>query len=411
MKNWRLTTALCALAVACTTAQTVFAQTPPPQQPQQQQPLQRLTIGVVEIENDPRYEPIRGYERLILKTREHPYAGAQVGISEAQALTRVLRTDFALERITVKSPEAVAPAVAEALASRNIQFFILDVPAEAFKALAAAVRGKDVLLFNATAQEDSLRREVCAREIVHVIPSLAMYTDALTQLLAARKWRDVLVLHGPLPADAAMTKAFENSVKKFGNRIVATREFKSGTDPREREKNNPLLLTAGTRDYDAVFIADNAFEFARQVPYQTVRARPVIGSIDLEPAAWHWTWERNGAPQINGRFNKATDGRRMESADWAAWMAVKMVVQATLRTRSVDFRKQREFILGDAGFDGYKGLAVSVRKWDQQLRQAVFLATPFSVAGSAPFEGFLHKTNTLDTLGDDEPETPCRVNR
>src|SRR3954452_7925996 len=199
MKNWRLTTALCALAVACTTAQTVFAQTPPPQQPQQQQPLQRLTIGVVEIENDPRYEPIRGYERLILKTREHPYAGAQVGISEAQALTRVLRTDFALERITVKSPEAVAPAVAEALASRNIQFFILDVPAEAFKALAAAVRGKDVLLFNATAQEDSLRREVCAREIVHVIPSLAMYMDALTQHLASRKWRDVLVLQGPLP--------------------------------------------------------------------------------------------------------------------------------------------------------------------------------------------------------------------
>jgi ABC transporter substrate binding protein (PQQ-dependent alcohol dehydrogenase system) len=142
-----------------------------------------------------------------------------------------------------------------------------------------------------------------------------------------------------------------------------------------------------------------------------VRARPVIGSIDLEPAAWHWTWERNGAPQINGRFNKATDGRRMESADWAAWMAVKMVVQATLRTRSVDFRKQREFILGDTGFDGYKGLAVSVRKWDQQLRQAVFLTTPFSVVASAPVEGFLHKTNALDTLGDDEPETPCRMNR
>ena len=130
-------------------AQTVFAQTPP-----QQQPQQRLTIGVIEIENDPRYEPIRGYERLILKTRDHPYAGAQVGIGEAAALTRVLRTDFALERITVKTPEAVAPAVAEALAARNIQFFILDVPAEAFKPLAAAIRGKDVLLFNASASEE-----------------------------------------------------------------------------------------------------------------------------------------------------------------------------------------------------------------------------------------------------------------
>src|SRR5437762_11497332 len=111
-----------------------FAQTPPAPQ---QQPQQRLTIGVVEIENDPRYEPIRGFERLILKTREHPYAAAQVGISEAQALTRVLRTDFALERITVRSPDAVAPAVADALAARNIQFFILDVPAEAFRPVAA----------------------------------------------------------------------------------------------------------------------------------------------------------------------------------------------------------------------------------------------------------------------------------
>jgi ABC transporter substrate binding protein (PQQ-dependent alcohol dehydrogenase system) len=383
------------------------AQTPPPPAPAQQA---RLTIGFVEIEGDPRHEPIRAYERLILKTRDHPFAGAQVGIDEAQALSRVLKTDFALERMTVKSAEAVAPAVLQALETRNIHFFIVDAPAEAFKPLAAAVRGRDVLLFNATAPEDSLRREVCAAEFVHTVPSLAMRMDALAQLLASRKWRDVLVLQGPLPEDAAMAKAFEASAKKFGLRIVANRDFKPGTDPRDRDKNNPLLLTAG-RDYDAVFIADEAFEFARQVPYQTVRPRPVVGSIDLEPVGWHWTWEHNGAPQINSRFQKATEGRRMEGMDWAAWIAVKMVVQSALRTRSTDFQKQREFILGGTGFDGYKGLAVSVRKWDHQLRQAVFLATPFAVVASAPIEGFLHQSNTLDTLGDDERETPCRLNR
>src|SRR5262249_13930521 len=155
---------------------------------------------------------------------------------------------------------------------------------------------------------------------------------------------------------------------------VAKKEFTTGTDPREREKNNPLLLAALNRDYDVVFVADEAFDFARQVPYQTVRARPVVGAIDLEPVAWHWTWEHNGAPQINSRFARATGGRRMEGADWAAWIAVKMVVQSTLRTRSAKFAEQREFLLGDHGFDGYKGLAVSVRRWDQQLRQAVFLA-------------------------------------
>ena len=140
-----------------------------------------------------------------------------------------------------------------------------------------------------------------------------------------------------------------------------------------------------------------------------MRPRPVVGSIGLEPVAWHWTWEHHGAPQINTRFQKAAEGRRMDAMDWAAWVAVKMVVQSTLRTRSTDFQKQQQYLLGEAGFDGYKGLAVSVRPWDHQLRQAVLLATPYSVAASAPIEGFLHKSNTLDTLGDDQTETPCHL--
>ena len=70
-----------------------------------------MKIGFVEIEGDPRYEPIRAYERIILKTREHPFTGAEVGIDEAAALARVLQADFTLERITAKSPADVAPAV------------------------------------------------------------------------------------------------------------------------------------------------------------------------------------------------------------------------------------------------------------------------------------------------------------
>jgi ABC transporter substrate binding protein (PQQ-dependent alcohol dehydrogenase system) len=398
-------------AIVAGFATAALAQAPQPKQPPQAAPLTRVTIGFVEIDGDPRHEPIRGYERLILKTREHPFAGAQIGIDEARALTRVLQTEFALQRITVKSADEVAPAVRQALETQNIHFFILDTPAEAFKPLADAVRGRDVLLFNATAGEDSLRRNLCAPEIVHTFPSLAMRMDGLVQLLISRKWRDVLALQGPLPADTLATKAFEASAKKFGARIVATRDFKAGTDPREREKNDPLLLTALTRDYDVVFVADDDFDFARQLPYQTVRPRPVVGSIGLEPVAWHWTWEHNGAPQINSRFQRATGGRHMEGADWAAWIAVKMVVQATLRTRSTDFQKQRQFLLGDAGFDGDKGLAVSIRPWDHQVRQAILLAAPYEVVASAPIEGFLHKSNVLDTLGDDETETMCHLNR
>jgi ABC transporter substrate binding protein (PQQ-dependent alcohol dehydrogenase system) len=238
-----------------------------------------------------------------------------------------------------------------------------------------------------------------------------MNMDALAQYLVSRKWRDVFVLHGPSPTDVVKAKAFEASAKKFGARVVSVKQFKVGTDPRERELNNPALLTAGSRDYDALFIADEAFDFARQVPYHTVRARPVIGAIDLEPVAWHWTWERHGAPQVNSRFQKLTGGRRMGSADWAAWIAVKMVVKSAQGTRSAGFKAQRDFILAGNGFDGAKGLAVSVRPWDQQLRQAILLAAPYQVVANTPVEGFLHKNHILDTLGDDQADSPCKLNK
>jgi ABC transporter substrate binding protein (PQQ-dependent alcohol dehydrogenase system) len=404
--------AICGVVVGwlglCAGGIPAFAQQPAPRPAAA--PRQHVTIGYVDIEGDPRHEPLRAYERLILKTREAPFAGAQIGVDEAAALVRVLNTDFALERISVKSPAEVAPAVTQALDAKDIHFFLIDAPAEAFRPLAAAVKGRDALLFNVTTPDDSLRRDLCAREFVHVIPSQAMSMDALLQYVVSRKWRDILVFEGPMPADAAVVKALTRSAQKFGAKIVADQHFKAGTDPREREQNNPALLSAIRGNYDVVFVADDAFDFARTVPYHTVLPRPIVGSIDLEPTAWHWTWEHNGAPQVNSRFEKKTNGRRMDGPDWAAWLSVKMIVQSVLRTRSAEFAKQRDFILG-AGFDGDKGLPVGIRPWDHQVRQAVLLAAPYQVVASAPMEGFLHRINELDTLGDDEPETPCHLNK
>jgi ABC transporter substrate binding protein (PQQ-dependent alcohol dehydrogenase system) len=369
-----------------------------------------VKIAFVEIEGDPRYQPVRAYERIVLKKPEHPFVGAEIGIDDMAAMARVTQTDFQLDRITVKSSADVTPAVLAALAA-GTHFFLLDAPADAFKPLAEAVRGRDLLVFNVSEPDDALRRNLCAREFVHVFPSRAQLMDGLAQFAVSRKWRDLLVLHGPRPADAVMAAAFTLSAQKFGARIVADRHFKPGTDPRERDQNDPALLSAINRDYDAAFVADTAFDFVRSVPYRLSRPRPVMGSIDLRAVAWHWTWERNGAPQVNSRFDRKSGGRHMQGPDWAAWLAVKMVAQSVLRTGSTDFAKQRNFIMSEGSFDGDKGLAVSVRPWDHQLRQAVLLAAPYEVVADAPIEGFLHRTNVLDTLGDDEPESPCHLDR
>ena len=372
------------------------------------QPRQQIRIAFVDIDGDPRYQPIRGYERIVLKTRAHPFTGAQIGIDDAAIFSRMLPIDFVLDRITVKSSADIAPAVSAALAS-GTHFFLIDAPTEAFKPLAEAVRRQSALLFNVSEPDDALRRDVCSPEFVHVYPSRAQLMDGLAQFAVSRKWRDILVFQGPSATDAIVTAAFTHSAQKFGARIVADQHFKPGTDPRDREQNDPALLSAVNRDFDAVFVADEAFDFARGVPYHLARPRPVIGSIDLEPAAWHWTWERNGAAQVNSRFERKSGGRHMEGPDWAAWLAVKMIAQAALRTSSADFAKQRAFIFTDGSFDGDKGLAVSVRPWDHQVRQAILLAAPYEVVADAPIEGFLHASNQLDTLGDDEPESPCHL--
>jgi ABC transporter substrate binding protein (PQQ-dependent alcohol dehydrogenase system) len=192
-------------------------------------------------------------------------------------------------------------------------------------------------------------------------------------------------------------------------RTVGARPFELSNDPRERTRNNVALLTASTRDYDVVILADRQGEFGRYVPFATSRARPVMGSAGLVAATWHWAFERFGAPQLNGRFVRATDGRHMSGADWAAWVAVKVIVQARVRADGSDFDTLSKFLKGSKiRIDGFKGVALSFRPWNNQLRQPLLLAARDAVIATAPVEGFLHQTNDLDTLGVDKKENTCR---
>ena len=216
------------------------------------------------------------------------------------------------------------------------------------------------------------------------------------------------MLTGPRPEDEQLTAAFNRSAKRFGIKVVEQRPFVLSNDPREREKNNVALLTAGV-DHDVVFVADTDGEFARDVPYQTVQPRPVVGSEGLAAAAWHWAWERHGAPQLEKRFRKKAE-RPMRDQDWAAWMAVKGVVEAVLRTEGGDFATVRDYLLGDeVVLDGFKGNRLNFRPWNRQLRQPVLLVTHNWVVDRAPLRGYLHATNNLDTLGFDERDTRCEL--
>ena len=243
---------------------------------------------------------------------------------------------------------------------------------------------------------------------MHTIPSYAMLADGLAQYLVTKQWKKLLLLQGTLPSDQALGQALRRASKKFGLRITEERKFVLSNDPRQRDQNNIALLT--THQSDVIMLVDSDGEFGRYVPYQTFHPRPVVGTEGLVPSAWHWAWERHGAPQLNQRFVKKAK-RKMLDGDWAAWAAVKVIVESVLRTKSTDFETVTRYLKSDElTLDAYKGTSASFRLWNNQLRQPILLHTHNSVVNRAPLKGFLHPIQNLDTLGVTPERSECRMN-
>lgn len=363
-------------------------------------------IGYLEWSADPRYEEARTKAQYPLQPWGRPYAGAEQAIRETAFSGAGLKLKFVLDKRAGANAAELVAAVKD-MASHGVSWFIIDASADIVAEVAKRTANLPVALLNISAADDSLRQAQCQSRLLNVIPSDAMLTDALAQYLVLRRWKDVLVLRGPNPADAEMADAWARSAKRFGLKIVDTRPFKLGQDPRERALNNLQLLT-GSDDYDAVFVADADGEFARDVPYQTAKPRPVIGAAGLVADGWHWSWERDGARQLNDRLIKAA-GRHVTSYDWAAWMAVKSVVEAVVRSGTPDFGKSYAMLRSpDIVLDGFKGFRMGYRPWNGQLRQPILLNTGNWAIAIAPIAGFLDPNNNLDTLGFDSKETACR---
>jgi ABC transporter substrate binding protein (PQQ-dependent alcohol dehydrogenase system) len=107
------------------------------------------------------------------------------------------------------------------------------------------------------------------------------------------------------------------------------------------------------------------------------RQLPQKATVEL----WHSSLERYGAAQLNDRFT-ARFSRPMTSLAWAAWMAVKVAWETSLRAQSVEpARLLAELRKAEIQFDGHKGAPLSFRTWDNQLRQPLYAVVPDGAKG------------------------------
>jgi hypothetical protein len=116
----------------------------------------------------------------------------------------------------------------------------------------------------------------------------------------------------------------------------------------------------------------------------------------VTPRAWHESFRKFAASQLNSRFKNTHNGINMDDDAWAGWAAVKMISDTVARTQKTDAKAMLNYLHNDIAFDGQKGDTATFRETGQ-LRQIVLLIDANNkIAAEAPLRGV---KGGLDSLG------------
>jgi len=340
-------------------------------------------------------------------------AGARLGVADDNTTGRFTGQKFVLEESEVSEGGDVVAAFKK-LTGAGVRLIAVNLPEAELLQVADLPEARGVTLFNAAAPDDDLRADKCRANVLHTVPSRAMLADALVQYLLVKRWPGVFLVVGPTDADRAYAAAIKASITKFHAKLVQEKswDYKPGA---KRADTGQYAMTQQAANftqginYDVLVVADLDDEFGDYLSYATYAPRPIAGTHGLIPSAWARPHQGWGATQLQNRFLGLTK-RWMLDRDYAAWLAVRAVGEAATRTHSADADKIAGFIRGDTfELGGYKGVPLSFRPWDGQMRQAILLADARALISVSPQAAFLHQFSQLDTLGVDRPESKCHM--
>lgn len=338
-------------------------------------------------------------------------AGAKIAMRDMTTTGRLTGQNFRLDDVLLSKGQSPVDA-AKALVDKGEGLIITDLPAKDLLAVSDALKDKPATLFNIGAEDDGLRSEDCRANVYHFAPSRAMLTDALMQFLLYKQWRNVFLIEGKEPDDKLYGEAARRSIKKFGLKLVGDKEWTFGNLARERADGptqaDALVFSRGT-GADVIVVADEADNFGDYIQYHTAEPKLVVGTQGLVPATWSHVLDAWGSAQLQSRFVR-TNKRTMRPLDYQAWTAIRAIGEAATRTKSGDPKTIATYILNpDFEIAAFKGVPVSMRDWDRQLRQPILIVQPKMLVSVAPEPGFLHPVSPLDSLGFDKPETGCKI--
>ncbi|PIL21299.1 hypothetical protein P775_04745 [Puniceibacterium antarcticum] len=356
------------------------------------------------------YPTLAPISRFDLLPEDVGFAGAQLAQEDNMTTGQFLGHSYTLKTVGVAPQEA--DAAFDALLAEGETLIIVMANAPDLLRLSDRA-GNGVLLLNATARDTTLRDDQCRANTLHVAPSRAMLTDAVAQFAMWKRWPRWFMIHGSNPADQLLAASYRTSASKFGAKIVEEREFADTGGSRRTDTGHVLVqkqipvFAQDAKDHDIVIAADESDVFAPYLPFHLWTPRPTMGSAGLRPVSFHPAHEAWGATQFQRRFEALT-GRYLREEDYQVWLSLRVIGEAVTRTGSNDVATLRGYILSDAfELAAFKGVAVTFRNWNGQMRQPILLYDGRITVSVSPQDGYLHQRSPLDTLGLDDPESAC----
>lgn len=255
---------------------------------------------------------------------------------------------------------------------------------------------RKIPFFNIGASSDSLRGSGCGRYTFHVEASAAMYLDALAAWYIRAGFRRYFFVVADTEEQRARYRRFADALDKrhFGGG-EAGKAILSVSDGRPAFAG-VLRRIAQARPDAVVLLLDAAsqLDFLGQYEVSGLET-PIAGYPEAvtqtrtfyaashnaaaqagtghRGALWEATLDAYGARELNARFRQRW-GAPMDPSAWAGYESVKMLYETASFAGTLDGEKLVAYLeRPQTSFDVHKGIGVSFRPWDHQLRQTLYL--------------------------------------
>lgn len=252
----------------------------------------------------------------------------------------------------------------------------------------------DTLFFNVAAVGTGLRTSTCPATTFHVEAGAAMYADAALDWFGQRGARRWFVVHQETAAGELLLEHLRRSgdgtseaVEIVGAAAVEASTFVfTNTVADIAESRAEAVLVALPTDQQEQFLAQAARREGAPamvtVPFPDAQTREHLFRLrtlaadsagTARPVLWDASLASGSAVETNEAYLSRT-GRAMDPTAWATYAAVRILYDAALHASGNGAAAMVSYLTADGRtFEVGKGVPVSFRAWNHQLRQPLYL--------------------------------------